>query len=208
MYFTFGPERLHMEAIVHSEWEKGKAASGASPEIRLWVCFSRKQTQELLGTKDLKHPEELSQLGDVLPLSSKEQLLEMSGDAASTLGAMLVATVNEGVIVGMKSYPELAGFWAPPPSGPRSNGILIWSDEDKNFHLAVVQSKDQAATIIRGFEWMDSPRRTGLLDSISGWNCRPNSKVEPLRVDGMAAELFSRASIWGKMKHFQRRSAN
>jgi hypothetical protein len=143
-----------------------------------------------------------------LPVSVNEQLVEIDGDVASSLGAMLKGMEDEGANLSAFSPPELGGFWEPKAGGKRGEGILIWADENGEFHLAISRSKSQASSIIRNFNWMDADRRKSLLKKVSNWNCREYSNTNVLLVNGKPAELFYQASIWGKYKAVQRRSTN
>lgn len=202
MFFTIGPKLLNQPLVAYCEWGEQQTSSN------LWVCSSQEQAQELLQKKGLQHKQELQTLCGELPTTANDPLVEIVGDVASSLGAMLLAMANAGPSVAAFSPPELGGFWEPPSSGQRGEGVLIWADENSGFHLAVCRSRSQAATIIRGFGWMDSGRREDLLNKVSRWNCRAESNVKTLHVDGKVAELFYHASIWGKVKSHQRRAYN
>ena len=202
MFFTVGPKHLNQPLIAHCEWSEKQTGSN------LWVCSSQEQVQKLLRKEVLRHTQELQTLCGELPTAASDPLVEIVGDVASSLGSMLSAMATAGATVTAFSPPELGGFWEPPSSGQYGEGVLIWADEKSAFHLTICRSKNQAATIVRGFDWMDGPRRETLLNKVSRWNCRPESKVKALQVDGKVAELFYHASIWGKYKSAQRRSLN
>lgn len=208
MFFTIGPKHLKQPLVAHCEWDEGRTESGGSPNLRLLVCSSQEQLQSLLEGNGLSHLDQLQQpeVTEGLPATSDTQLVEIIGDAGGSLGGMLTAMANDGAHIEAFAAPELGGFWGPQPSGPRGEGILIWADEEGAFHLAICRSKSQAATVLRNFAWMDGARRESLLNKVSAWNCRPDSNVDAQRIDGIVAELFYHASIWGKVKSAQRRA--
>ncbi len=208
MFFTIGPTHLQQPLVAHCEWDEGRTESGSSPNLRLWVCSSQEQIQSLLTTKNLKHGDELTGVSAELPATSSDEVVEILGDAGSSLGNMLVAMTSAGARVDAFAPPELGGFWGPLPTGPRGEGILIWADENSAFHLAVCRSKSQAASILRNFKWMEGGRREPLLSKVDNWNCLQDSSRKPLRIGGKVAELFYHASIWGKVKSAQRSSMN
>lgn len=207
MFFSLDFKWLGLPLVAHSEWDAGKTESGGSPNLRLWVCSSQEQLNQILPQVQ-ENQDELTKLAAELPATSNQQLVELTGDAAGSLGAMLVAMSQARAKVETFSPPELGGFWSPPSTGPRGDGILVWADECGGYHVAICRSKSQASTIIRSFDWMPGSRRENLLNSISGWNARPNSNIGVQLVDGQVAELFYHASIWGKYKSNQHRSMN
>jgi|GEM_PF-3476520 len=202
MFFTIGPKLLNQPLVAHCEWDEKR------PGTKLWICSSQEQVREMLQSSDPQQTQELQALCSELPTATPDTLVEIVGDVASSLGAMLSAMANAGAMIAAFSPPELGGFWEPPSSGQRGEGVLIWADENGAFHFAICRSKSQAATIVRGFGWMDSRRREDLLSKISRWNCREESNVKAFHVDGKIAELFYHASIWSKVKSHQQRTYN
>jgi hypothetical protein len=208
VFFSLDFKWLALPLVAHSEWDAGKTETGGSPNLHLWICSSQDQLPQLLS-QARENLTELSRLGAELPATTNQQhLIELTGDAGGSLAAMLAEMAKAGAKVEAFVPPELGGFWSPPPSGPRGDGILVWADKDGSYHVAVCRSKSQASTIIRNFDWMPGSRRENLLTSISGWNACPNSNIQAQIIDGQVAELFYHASIWGKYKGAKRRSMN
>lgn len=196
-----------LSIVAHSEWEEGTTKTGGSPNAHLWLCSSLEQAQELLKGELKEGVDEFINLASQLPISSAEPMVKLSGDVGSTLSGFLAARAN--VAEAMKlHFPELGGFWGPSKSGARGDGMLMWVDEEAEFHTAIAHSKSQAASIVRGFDWMNGKRRELLLNEISSWNVRAESREAAQLIEGAAAKLLYSASIFRKYQAAKRRSQN
>lgn len=207
MFFSVGFMDINLSVVAHSEWEEGATKTGSSPNAHLWLCSSLQQAQELLKGELKEGVDEFISLASQLPISSPEPMVKLSGDVGSTLSSFLAARANVMDVMNL-SFPELGGFWGPPEKGPRGDGFLAWADEDGEFHVAIAHSKSQAASIVRGFDWMDGTRREALLNAIASWNTRADSRVAVQLVEGVAAKLLYDASLFRKYQAAKRRSQN
>lgn len=198
MFFSLSFSDSGLPLAVHCEWD------GRQTFTNLFICCSQEQLRELfVSGKVHEGIAELQAALPRLPATSAEPAIHLIGDVAASTGASIVALMNNGVeIRTLTSNSELSGFWQPPPNRPPGSGILIWVDMESKYHVAIVHSKEQACSVVRGFaDWMAGPRLGQLLEKIGRWNALDTSEEPILLIEGSAAELMHWGSLFGKMRH-------
>lgn len=161
MFFSILIPDLHV--VAHSQWE-GK---GSNTKCKLRIITTKEAGAEVL--RELPR-EEATQLAlNIVDLKEKgsDGLVVVEGLAAATLSSQIATYYNN--VSSYRHEPareEILGFLTPPSDCGPSEGIIMWSDLDVNYHVVIIYSKEQAQRLIRGFDWLGSERQAQLLDKI------------------------------------------
>ena len=199
MHFVVGFNQKNRVCVAYARWDENDPAN-----VELHLCLSKGQVDGLISTVK-EGLLDLAITSQILPLYSDEPMVSFVSDVAATLASMIATLKNDGVqFKTLSSDSDLSGFWEPPTNLAR--GILVWVDPEVHYHVAVVCSKEQARSVIRGLaDWMGPTRRSRLLTSINAWPIPNSSPLPQQNVEGHAAELIHWASLYAKMKDSMRR---
>lgn len=195
MYYSADFAERGLPLVVHCEWTAFK-------EGRLWICSSKEHVRGLLNGTAIEGHEELAKLLDVPPEVSENPLIAITGDMAQTMGADIVALVNDGVEIStLSDNSDLSAFKLPPATRPPGEMLLAWVDQEVDYHAVIARSRQQAASVVRSLaDWMPSSRRKTLLRQIAVANMPDRSGEPPYRIEGKPAELIHWASLWSRMR--------
>ncbi len=199
MHYVIGFKQENRACVAYARWDENDPTN-----VELHICLSKEQVDGLMSkvTEGLR---DLAATSQILPLHANEPMVSFNSDVAASLGSMIAALNNDGVhIETLSNDSDLSGFWEPPTLVSR--GILVWVDPEVHYHVAVVYSKEQARSVIRGLaDWMGPTRRGRLLTSINAWPIPNSSPSSQQDVEGHAAELIHWASLYAKIKGSVRR---
>ncbi len=185
-----------LKIVARSQWE----GRGRNTQCKLRILATQEAVRKLLDQLSEGEAAELAKHLPGLKESGPEPFVEVEGNAAASLSSFIAKYANN--VAGYQHVPraeELMGFWEPPDEGAPGEGIIMWSDRDVNYHVAVVHSKEQAERLIDGFQWLEKTRQTRLLEKIKQWNAQQSSTKNEQRIDGIIAKLLCRASIVTKV---------
>jgi hypothetical protein len=202
MFFSVGFTQNGLPLGVHAEWDPQILES-----CSLHMYSSQEQARKVLATAR-EGREELLAVFKTLPETTSEDAVHITGAGASTIGAMIVSLLNDGVeIQTFSDNSDLSGFWEPTRSDDA--GILVWVDPEVKYHVALVYNKAQVRSVVRSLaDWMGGVRRGQLLKRINQWPV-PETSVTPIQtIEGNSAELIHWSSLYSKIKGSLRRQAN
>lgn len=199
MFFSLSFKGRGLPLVAHSHWNQ---VQEVTHDCHFYICSSQEQLAELLRSdKVMEDREKLEGFMGDLPETSTEPMVHVKGDVASSLAASVVALENHGAEIStLSKASEVSGFWQPPGHLPPGSGIIIWADAEAAYHVAIVHTKEQARSIIRGLaDWMSKLHRDRLLSKINGWNISEKSEKSILRIEGKTAELLHWGSLLGRL---------
>lgn len=194
MFFSILVSDLHV--VVHSQWE----GIGLKTQCKLRILTTKEAARQLLSQLPAEEAVELTKHLPGLRETAQDSSVDLEGLTAASLSSF-IGTCHENVISyrQLPARQELLGFWEPSDGAVPGEGIIMWSDLDVNYHVAIVYSKDQAEDLIRSFNWLQPERCARLLDKITRWNALDSSQQAERLIDGIPAKLLCRASITMKV---------
>lgn len=195
MFFSVLFPDLHVAA--HSSWE------GKGVNCKLHILTNKADGIKVLRQLPNDEATQFALQLTGLPETSSDLSVQVSGDAAASLSSY-IAKYHDNVVSyqHLPAKEELFGFLDPPDGKVLGEGIIMWSDMDVNYHVAIVRSKEQATHLIAGFAWLGSVRQTRLLDKIKTWNALETASENEQRISGIPAKLLCRAKTVAKVLGF------
>ena len=181
----------------HSSWE------GKGVNCKLHILTNKADGLKVLGQLPNDEATQLALQLTGLPETSNDPSVQVSGDTAASLSNYIAKYYDN--VVSYQHLPakeELFGFLEPPDKEVPGEGIIMWSDMDVKYHVAIVRSKEQAAHLIRGFAWLEPTRQTRLLDKIKTWNALETASENEQRIEGIPAKLLCRGKTVAKVLNF------
>ncbi len=194
MFFSILVPDLHV--VAHSQWE----GHGVSTKCKLRIITTKEAGVEVLRQLPKEEAMELALHIVDLKENGPDGLVVVEGLAAATFSNQIATYYNN--VVSYRHEParqEILGFMAPPSEGVPSEGIVMWSDMDVNYHVAILYSHEQAERLISTFDWLPQEKQADMLSRSKEWHVQQTSANPEQRLSGIAAKLLGRACVASKI---------
>ncbi len=194
MFFSILIPDLHI--VAHSHWE----GSGSHTKCKLHIITTTEAGVEVLRQVPQEEATELALNLTELKENGFDGLVVVEGLAAATFSSQIATYYNN--VASYRHEParqEILGFMAPPSDCGPSEGIIMWSDMDVNYHVAILRSHEQAERLISSFDWLSEEKRAQMLSQSKRWHVLKTSASPEQRIGGVAAKLLGRACVASKI---------
>ncbi len=186
MFFSVLFPDLHV--ATYSSWEE------RGTNCKLHILTNKVDGLKILGELPNEEATQLALQLTGLPETSLDQSVKVDGDVAATFSSY-IAKYHDNVVYyqHLPEKEELFGFLDPPGKEVPGEGIIMWSDLDAKYHVAIVSSKEAATRLIKEFTWLEPTRQARLLDKIKTWNAFETTSKPEQRIGGIPAKLLCRS---------------